>query len=141
VLFTITFGNLLSVLKPELKFNTYHLEWELTQVYFKLFLSSLGILSIQFLMSLLWSDFIKPMGVGFILTIVGVTAASKEWEYAYAFPYAHPMVALTTMFKNKKGPAHDIVIDVFTKDVFVAVAVSAVVFVVGYFIVQRKSVK
>jgi hypothetical protein len=141
VLFTITFGNLLSVLKPELKFNTYHLEWELTQVYFKLFLSSLGILSIQFLMSLLWSDFIKPMGIGFILTIVGVTAASKEWEYSYAFPYAHPMVALTTMFKNKKGPAHDIVIDVFTKDVFVAVAVSVVVFVVGYFIVQRKSVK
>ena len=141
VLFTITFGNLLSVLKPELKFNTYHLEWELTQVYFKLFLSSLGILSIQFLMSLLWSDFIKPMGIGFVLTIVGVTAASKEWEYSYAFPYAHPMVALTTMFKNKKGPAHDIVIDVFTKDVFVAVAVSVVVFVVGYFIVQRKSVK
>ena len=141
VLFTIGFGNLLSVLKPELKFNTYHLEWELTQVYFKLFLSSLGILSIQFLLSLLWSDFLKPMGIGFVLTIVGVTVASKGWVYAYAFPYAHPMVALSSMIKNKKGPARDIVIDVFTKDVFVALAVSAVVFVVGYFIVQRKSVK
>lgn len=141
VLFTIGFGNLLSLLKPELKFNTYHLEWVLTQVYFKLFLSSLGILSIQFLMSLLWSDFLKPMGIGFILTIVGITAASKDWEYAYTLPYAHPMVALSSMFKNKRGPAQDIAIDIFTKDVFVAVAVSVVVFIAGYFIVQRKSVK
>lgn len=141
VLFTVGFGNLLSVLKPELKFNTYHLEWALTQVYFKLFLSSLGILSIQFLLSLLWSDFLKPMGIGFVLTIVGVTAASKGWEYAYAFPYAHPMVALSSMIKNKKGPAQDIVIDVFTKDVIVALAVSAVVFIAGYFIVQKRSVK
>ncbi|AMR30717.1 hypothetical protein A0256_04420 [Mucilaginibacter sp. PAMC 26640] len=141
VLFTIGFGNLLGVLKPELQFNSYHLEWQLTQVYFKLLLSSLGILSIQFLLSLLWSDFLKPMGIGFVLTIVGVTAATKHWEYAYLLPYSHPMVALSSMIKNKKGPAHDIVIDVFTKDVFVALIISVVVFVAGYFIVQRKSVK
>jgi hypothetical protein len=141
VLFTIGFGNLLSVLKPELKFNTYHLEWQLTQIYFKLFLSSLGILSIQFLMSLLWSDFLKPMGIGFVLPIVGVTAASKAWEYAYLFPYAHPMEALSSMIKNKKGPAQNLVIDIFTQDVYVAVAISVVVFIVGYFIVLKKSVK
>jgi hypothetical protein len=81
------------------------------------------------------------MGIGFILTIVGITAASKDWEYAYTLPYAHPMVALSSMFKNKRGPAQDIAIDIFTKDVFVAVAVSVVVFIAGYFIVQRKSVK
>jgi hypothetical protein len=56
-LFTIGFGNLLSILKPELKFNNYHMEQQLLQIYFKLFLSSLGILSIQFLLSLLWAIF------------------------------------------------------------------------------------
>ncbi|WP_214653052.1 ABC transporter permease [Mucilaginibacter segetis] len=138
---TIGFGNLLSLLKPELKFNNYHMELQLMQVYFKLFLSALGILSIQFLLSLLWKDFLKPMGVGFVATIVGVIAASKNWEYSYAFPYSHPMVALSSMIHKQKGPAKDLVIDVFTKDVFVSLGISAVVFVIGYFIVQKRSVK
>jgi hypothetical protein len=143
-LFTIGFGNLLGALKPELKFNAYHMEVQLMQIYFKLFLSSLGILSIQFLLSLLWSDFLKPMGLGFVATIVGVTAASKSWEYSYLFPYAHPMVALMSMFKmglGKTNATPAINIDVFTKDVFVSLIVGVVVFVAGYFIVQKRSVK
>jgi ABC-type transport system involved in multi-copper enzyme maturation permease subunit len=55
--FTIGGGNLLGLLKPEVKFSEYHMEMALMQVYFKLFLSSLGILSIQFLLSLIWADF------------------------------------------------------------------------------------
>ena len=140
-LFTIVFGNLLGVLKPELKFNGYHLELQLSQVYFKLFLASLGILSIQFLLSLLWADFLKPMGLGFVATLVGITAASKNWEYSYAFPYAHPMVALSGMLKHNNGPVKELQIDMFTKDVFVSLGVAAVVFIIGYFIVQKKSVK
>jgi hypothetical protein len=141
-LFTIGFGNLLSVLKPELKFNTFHMEMELGQIYFKLFLSTLGILSIQFLLSLLWSDFLKPMGIGFVCTIAGVIAVSKKWEYSYAFPYAHPMVALSSMIKRAKSTAgNDLVIDMFTKDVYIALGVAAVVFVIGYFIVVKRSIK
>ncbi|MBD1385023.1 ABC transporter permease [Mucilaginibacter rigui] len=143
-LFTIGFGNLLSTLKPELKFNEYHMEVQLMQIYFKLFLSSLGILSIQFLLSLLWADFLKPMGLGFVATIVGVTAASKNWEYSYLFPYAHPMVAITTMIKQgdkARGPVRELQIDMFTKDVYVSLAIAVVVFIAGYFIVRKKSVK
>lgn len=143
-LFTIGFGNLLGAVKPELKFNAYHMEVQLMQIYFKLFLSSLGILSIQFLLSLLWSDFLKPMGLGFVATIVGVTAASKEWEYAYLFPYSHPMVAISTMIKRDNkvaGAAKELEIYMFTKDVYVSLAIAAVVFIAGYFIVRKKSVK
>ncbi|MBD1395291.1 ABC transporter permease [Mucilaginibacter glaciei] len=139
--FTIAFGNLLGIVKPELKFGAYHMEVQIMQVYFKLFLSSLGILAIQFLLSLLWADFLKPMGIGFIATITGVIAASKNWEYAYAFPYAHPMAAITSMIKQNKGPVRDLEIDIFTKDVFVSLGVAVVVFIAGYFIVRRKSVK
>ena len=142
VLFTIGFGNLLSLVKPELRFDNYHMEDTLAKLYFKLFLSSLGILSIQFLLSLLWSDFLKPMGVGFFATIVGVITASKSWEYCYLFPYAHSMLALKLMPHNTtKGDNPQIVIDLFTKDILVGITVSALVFIGGYFIVLKKSVK
>jgi hypothetical protein len=141
VLFTIGFGNLLSIVKPELRFDNYHMEKELGQIYFKLFLSSLGILSIQFLLSLLWADFLKPMGIGFVCTITGVILASKSWEYCYLFPYSHPMVAISTMMHRGEGAPKGLQIDVFTKDVFVSMAVAAIVFIAGYFIVLKKSVK
>jgi hypothetical protein len=142
-LFTIGFGNLLGFLKPELKFADYHAETILLQIYFKLFLSSLGILSIQFLLSLLWVDFLKPMGIGFVCFIIGVISAGVNWKYAYTIPYAHPMLALKSMMGVRKPntPPTQIVIDIFTQDVYVSLAVSAVVFVAGFFIVQKKSVK
>ena len=81
------------------------------------------------------------MGIGFVATIAGVIAASNNWEYAYLFPYSHPMAALRSMIKHSKGPVRNLEIDVFTKDVYVSLAVAAVVFVAGYFIVQKRSVK
>lgn len=142
-LFTIGFGDLLGVLKPGMRFLEYHTEWVLLQIYFKLFLSALGILSIQFLLSLLWTDFLKPMGIGFVCFIAGVISVGVNWDYAYIIPYAHPMLALKSMMGvHKRGtPPTQIVIDIFTHDVFVSLAVFAVVFVTGFFIVQKKSVK
>jgi hypothetical protein len=146
VLFTIGFGNLLGVLKPQLKFSEYSMASTLTQLYFKLFLSSLGILSIQFLLSLLFRDFLKPMGIGFVATITGVILASNKWTYAYLFPYSHPMLALSVLPK-RHDPAPvasgmpTITIDLFTKEIFVSLIVAAVVFIAGYFIVLKKSVK
>ncbi|WP_238989358.1 ABC transporter permease [Mucilaginibacter terrigena] len=140
-LFNIAFGNLLSVVKPALKFNEYHMELQLIQVFYKLLLSALGILSIQFLLSLLWSDFLKPMGLGFVASVAGVILASNNWEYSYLFPYAHPMGALKSMLKQNQEPARSFEIDIYTKDVYVSLAVAVVVFIAGYFIVQKKSVK
>jgi hypothetical protein len=140
--FNIAFGNLLGILKPELKFAGYHMESVLLQVYFKLFLSSLGILSIQFLMSLIWADFLKPMGVGFVCFIMGVIAASVDWSKAYLIPYAHPMLALKSMMpRTKTGPPTQITIDIFTQDVYVSLTIFVAVFIAGFFIVQKKSVK
>jgi lantibiotic transport system permease protein len=144
VVFTIGFANLLSALKPELKFGDYHMEKTLFEVYFKLFLSGLGILSLQFFLSLLWKDFLKPMGLGFVGTISGVIMASMNWKYAYLFPYAHPMLALTSMMprSSKGGPASkELVINILTDDVYVSLAVAAVVFFAGYFILLKRSVK
>jgi lantibiotic transport system permease protein len=147
VLFTLGFGNLLAVLKPALKFSEYSAVGVLTKVYLKLFLSSLGILSIQFLLSLLFRDFLKPMGIGFVLTITGAILAGNSWKYAYLFPYSHPMMAIKTleegvkMGKTAHGTAPSIIFDVFTQEIWVSLAIAAGVFIAGYFIVLKKSVK
>jgi hypothetical protein len=144
LLFMLGFGNLLSVVKPTLKFNEYHMEGILTKVYFKLLLSSLGILSIQFLLSLLFRDFLKPMGIGFAATIAGVILAGTGWKYAYLYPYSHAMLTVKSIHPGNNRPGQDlppINIDLFTKDIFVSLAVATGVFILGYFIVLKKSVK
>ena len=144
LLFTLGFGNLLSVVKPTLKFNEYHMEGFLTQLYFKLLLSSLGILSIQFLLSLLFRDFLKPMGIGFAATIAGVILAGTGWQYAYLYPYSHAMLTVKSMHEARGGSDHampQLTVDLFTKDIWVSLAVSIGVFILGYFIVLKKSVK
>jgi len=146
VLFTLGFGNLLSVVKPSLRFSEYHIEGVLTKVYFKLFLASLGILSIQFLLSLLFRDFLKPMGIGFICTIAGDILAGNGWKYAYLFPYSHPFLAIQSLEQGKNakpgpGGMPEIVVDFFTKDIFVSLTIAVLVFAAGYFIVLKKSVK
>ena len=145
VLFTVGFGNLLGMLKPQLKFSEYSVTSLLAQLYFKLFISSLGILSIQFLLSLLFRDFLKPMGIGFICTITGVILAGNNWAYAYLFPYSHPMLALKALGEAKGkgagGTMPQITVDFFTRDTLVSLIIAVVVFVAGYFIVLKKSVK
>jgi len=139
---TIGSGNLLGVLKPNLKFSEYHMEGVLARVYLKLFLSAIGLLSIQFLLSLVWSDFLKPMGIGFVCAIAGMILSG--WEYAYLFPYSHPIMAIRSMrpkSNNRVQITHEFVVDMFTKDLYVGLAVGVVVFIAGYYIVQRKSVK
>jgi len=144
LLLTIATGNLLGMLKPELKLADFHMEWALTQVYTKLFLASLGILSIQFLLSLVWSDFLKPMGIGFVCTVAGMISVGLQWDYAYLVPYSHPMMALSSMgLRNQRGQKMklEFFVDLFTKDLYVGLAVGVVVFIAGYYIVQKKSVK
>ncbi|RKR81221.1 hypothetical protein BDD43_1366 [Mucilaginibacter gracilis] len=144
-LFTIGGGNLLGALKPELKFFEFHMEGFLALIYLKLFLASLGILSVQFLLSLIWADFIKPMGIGFLGTITGWILVGFNWEYSYWIPYAHPVLTTNSIFTFNKKPVAPgplvLSVDMFTKEVFVSLALAAVFFILGFFVVQKKSVK
>jgi hypothetical protein len=144
VLFTLGFGNLLGAIKPSLRFSEYSIEATLFKVYVKLFLASLSILSIQFILSLLFRDFLKPMGIGFICTIAGDILAGNNWKYDYLFPYSHPMMAIQGVesgVKMSKTGAPIITVDLFSKDIFVGLAVAVAVFIIGYFIVLKRSVK
>jgi hypothetical protein len=134
VTLTIGFGYLLHALNNGLKFNEFSPVEMLCKIYFKLFLSSLGILSVQFIISLIWGDFLKPMGIGFIGVIMGIIVATKGWEHAYLIPYSHPTIVLAV---SKTG----VNTDIFTKEIYTGLIYALVFFVIGYFIVARKSVK
>lgn len=130
-------GYLLGNLKPELKFQDYSISTLAFELHLKLFLSSLGIMSIQFLLSLIWSDFIKPMGVGFVGTIAGIISVNTGWKYAFILPYAHPALAIMNNKSREKIPE----VNFLTDETYVSFAVAIIAFVVGYFIVAKKSVK
>ncbi|MHA4896702.1 ABC transporter permease [Pedobacter sp. PWIIR3] len=133
VLLTYMSGNLLHYLVKGFKFNEFNPLESLSKIYLKLFLASLGILSLQFIASLIWSDFLKPMGLGFIGIIMGIIVATKHWEYAYMIPYSHPIMTLSAS-KGKDSIY-------FSQEIYSSLIYAAVFFIFGYFIVARKSIK
>jgi lantibiotic transport system permease protein len=137
--FVLASGQLMSVLKVELRFDEYNFTAIFFKVNFKLFLASLGILSIQFLLSVIWDDFLKPMGIGFLLTVFGIICGNLGWKYAYTIPYAHPMLAVKSIMSQANG--QNMTFDLFTKEVYVSLGIAAVTFIAGYFIVIRRSGK
>ncbi|WP_406825012.1 ABC transporter permease [Pedobacter sp. KACC 23697] len=138
---TLTYasGHLLQALVPKFNFNQYNPLHILINSYSKLFLASLGILSLQFILSLLWSDFLKPMGIGFVGTIMGIITANVGWKYAYLIPYSLPTLALK-ITKLKKG-ADPLAIPVFTQEIWTSLIYASALFIIGYFIVTKKSIK
>lgn len=138
-IFILAAGYMMSLLKPELRFDEYNFVGLLVKIHFKLFLASLGILSIQFLLSVIWDDFLKPMGIGFLLTVFGIICGNLSWKYAYTIPYSHPMLALKSIVSQ--AGAKSITIEIFTKEVYISLAIALVTFFAGYFVVSRRSVK
>ncbi|TCD17491.1 ABC transporter permease [Pedobacter psychrodurus] len=136
---TYAFGHLLQIVVPKYNFNQYNPSNILITSYFKLFLSSLGILSLQFILSLLWSDFLKPMGIGFVGTIMGIITANVGWKYAYLIPYSLPTLALR-ITKVKKG-TDPLDFPIFTQEIWTSLIYASALFIIGYFIVTKKSIK
>lgn len=141
-LFIFSAGHILNIFEPAFKFNQYDISGLLFKMHLKLFLASMGILSIQFLFSLLWSDFLKPMGIGFLLTVFGIITANLGWKYSYTIPYAHPMIALNSiMGQIMKREDQQRLFDLMGKEIYVSLAVALVAFVAGYFIINKRNIK
>jgi len=54
---------------------------------FKIFIDCLPILALQFLLSLQYKNFLVPVGVGFVIWVLGI--GFLTWQYSYIFPYLH----------------------------------------------------
>jgi hypothetical protein len=132
---TIGLGLLLGKLAPNyhlLDADLNKLFIGLAKIYVKLFLSSLAIVAIQFLFSLIWADFMKPMGFGFIALITCLIL--MRWEYSYLLPYALPSKALGIGGENGE-------IIVLNKEAYISVAYAITFFILGYFVITKRSVK
>ncbi|RZK58374.1 MAG: ABC transporter permease [Pedobacter sp.] len=135
---TFATGHLLQLLVPKYTFNDYNPIVLLAKFYSKLFLASLGILSLQFIFSLIWSDFLKPMGIGFVGTIAGIITANVGWKWAYLIPYSDPTLALRVT-RTKGTKIEDF--PIFTQEIWVSVIFALALFIIGYFILSKRNIK
>jgi hypothetical protein len=134
IVLTIGYGFLLNYLVPKyhlLDADLSKISKGIVAVYFKLFLSALGIISIQFLFSLVWKDFLKPMGIGFLLFVTSIMVL--QWDYSYLLPFTHPVKAIMSTNINK--------LEILTKEVWMSFGYAIAFFTAGYFIVIKRSVK
>lgn len=87
-LFVFATGNLLAVAKPELRFHDYNSSTLIISFFLKLFLALIGIYAVQSFINIYYNDFIKSIGLGFLLVIVGFMIAG--WGKGFIFPFALP---------------------------------------------------
>ena len=129
VLFLLS-GALLTSIRPDIGFQDYNITTPFLISMCKMFLSGLGILSIQFLMSIYWKDFIRPVGIGLAFTITSLILSA--WDYVYIFPYSHPL--------SIRDDFSDLSQIILTTPVLISLGYSSVFFFAGYYLVSKKEI-
>lgn len=69
----------------------------LIRLSFKFYISVLGIIAIQYYLSLRFKNFVAPIGIGLALVITGVIVFNLHWQHVNKFPYAHSMITSVTV--------------------------------------------
>lgn len=136
--FIIATGHVIEFFKPELEFSQYNPNTLIFKFFTKLFLSVIGIVSIQFLLNLVWNDFLKSFGIGFTLTILGIITVNVGWNYVDYVPYAFP--GLTVMKIMESGGKLD-KFQMFDQPIYNSLIYGAVFFIIGYVLLARKTIK
>jgi len=87
----ILLGFILGFLHEELKLLEYSpVIYPFVKLLFRLVISVLGILSIQFCLSLFFRNIIVPISIGIFFIIVS-NIIGRNWDYSAYFPYASPI--------------------------------------------------
>lgn len=140
IIFTLSifiFGGILGLVHSELNFLIYYPELcSYSKLIIRLFISILGVFSIQYFLSLLFKNIIIPISIGVFMSIVATIIASA-WEYSIYFPYAFPM----KFFLNSVQPA---AVDAFyglTISEFTSFATFIAVNVLGLILFKFKKIK
>lgn len=85
---------------PKYGFLSHAIDWSaLLKLNIKTFVSLLGIIALQYWLSLRFRNFIVPIGIGLGLLIICMVALT--WEHADKLPYAFPLLTLMNSFKEK----------------------------------------
>lgn len=94
ILFTLSAGVVLNLIHPGLKFLSYSPEFALIfLITLKSFISTLGLISFQYWLSLRFKNFIIPIGIG-IAGIILSFIIMNHWKYEDFFLYLQPALSL-----------------------------------------------
>lgn len=120
-------GNLLGICCPDLAFQEYTVRDIVYPFFFKLFCSIICISSIQWVLSLIFSNFIVPVCIASFATIAGLLI--QYWKYAEYYPYCNILIS---------AYQYEETTILFPKYIIIALIYTAIFYIVGYFIFRRK---
>lgn len=123
-------GNILAGLHPDIDFSKYAINGTIIISSLKVFVASLFILILQFVISYNFKNFIIPIGTGVIGTVG--TSMLLSWQHSDLIPYALPMLAAQGLYKME--------LTFFTGVVIYSIIGSAIIFITGLCLVNKKNV-
>ncbi len=128
VVFLLGFVYLLSLLKPEIGFSGYSPDLHrLFWWFFKLFVASMALSTIQYQLSLWMKNAFKPIGIGLMGVVAGMIL--MEWKHVDYFPYGYTGQSFLSM---SQGENH-LVLHEYLSLVYMVVILAA-----GWFLWRRK---
>lgn len=113
----------LSAIYPNVPFESTDQTSKLFFYFSKMSMASIGILSIQFFVSLLVHNFIFPIGFGVFATIAN--AVLMRWEHSHYIPYSYPFFSIQGLFGGNQTWF-------ISEPVILSLLVGAAFFVTGY---------
>jgi lantibiotic transport system permease protein len=130
-------GFLLGVVRPKLGFQLHAVPltpilWMLGRTY----VATLGLLAVQYVVSLLWRSFVVPVGVG--MGAVVATIALLSWEHVDKIPYAAPLGTSASLQMTKAGTLETV--HELMKHEWYSLGWFAGVLIVGYALLYRRNV-
>jgi hypothetical protein len=121
----------LAVLRLEIPFYKHIITSILPLTFLKVTLASIGIVSVQFVISILFQNFVIPLGFSVLATLT--SAFLLSWENIIYYPYAYPFFAAQGLLKNNSF--------VFINPVLFSLVCAVAIVTIGYFIHTRMRVK
>ena len=101
---TVLSGYLLDLFFPELELSYYSPNVnELLKMVFRFIGGALGVIGIQYFLSLVFKHFLIPLGIGMLGYITGLILSVADLSITIYFPYAYPMIGKDYgMFESPK---------------------------------------
>ena len=137
-IFLIIGGEFLSMVRPDLNFANYPTPFRsLLLMMAALFISTLAILSVQYVLSMSFKNIFIPLGIGLAMIISSLIII--QWKYSYALPYLYPFhstMNYLSIMENRVGA-----INYIGRSEILSISVFVIVSLIGAVIESKKEVK
>lgn len=132
--FTLLSGLISGSIFPELGFLQAKPNYgEMFRTCYRSFLSVLGLVGVQYVLSLHWRNFVIPVGIG-LCGIIASMVLIGNWKYTDYVPYASPSLTLMNIFKHSSK-------ELLTKNEVISIVYFLVLIPAGYCYFRNKEDK